>query len=87
MESTKDIIEMDFSGKVTSKQGQFENESDEKVQKLTKNVFYILQDITNIKNKNQSLGNFQKLTIKAGNVQYEVAVGSTIIKIFKFNKS
>ena len=86
MESTKDFIEMDFNGKVGSKQGEFEKESEEEVQKLAKNVFYILQDITNIQNKNQSLGNFQKLTIKAGNIRYEVAVGSKIIKIFKFNK-
>ena len=87
MESIKDVIEMDLNGKVTSKQGQFENESEEKLQKLTKNIFYILQDITNIKNKNQSLGKFHKLTIKAGDVRYEIAVGSTIIKIFKFNQS
>ena len=87
MESIKDVIEMDFTGKVSSKKGEFESESEENLKKLSKNIFNILQDITNIKNKNPSFGNFKKLTIKTDNIQYQVAVGSTMIKIAKFIKN
>ena len=87
MDKAKGIIEMDLSGKIMSKTGEFETETEENLNKFSKNIFYILQDIQNIKNKNTTLGNFQKLTIKAGKVQYEVAIGSSVIKIFKFNKN
>ena len=87
MDKAKGIIEMDLSGKIMSKTGEFETETEENLNKYSKNIFYILQDIQNIKNKNTTLGNFQKLTIKAGKVQYEVAIGSSVIKIFKFNKN
>ena len=87
MDKAKGIIEMDLSGKVTSKTGEFETETEENINKLTKNIFYILQDIHNIKSKNPSYGNFQKLTIRAKEIQYEIAIGATVIKIFKFNKN
>ena len=87
MDKAKGIIEMDLNGKVMSKTGEFETEPEENLNKFSKNVFYILQDIHSIKNKDAKLGNFQKLTIKAGQVQYEVAIGSAVIKIFKFNKN
>ena len=87
MDKAKGIIEMDLSGKVTSKIGEFETETEENINKLTKNIFYILQDIHNIKSKNPSYGNFQKLTIRAKEIQYEIAIGATVIKIFKFNKN
>ena len=87
MDKAKGIIEMDLSGKVTSKTGEFESETEENINKLSKNIFYILQDIHNIKSKNPSYGNFQKLTIRAKEIQYEIAIGATVIKIFKFNKN
>ena len=87
MDKAKGIIEMDLSGKIMSKTGEFETEPEENLNKFTKNIYYILQDIHNIKNKNTTLGNFQKLTIKTGKTQYEVAIGASVIKIFKFNKS
>ncbi len=87
MDKAKGIIEMDLNGKVMSKTGEFETEPEENLNKFSKNIFYILQDIHSIKNKDAKLGNFQKLTIKAGQVQYEVAIGSAVIKIFKFNKN
>ena len=87
MDKAKGIIEMDLSGKILSKNGEFESEAEENLNKLSKNIFYILQDIQNIKNKNSTLGNFQKLTIKVGKIQYEIAIGSSVIKIFKFYKS
>ena len=78
---------MDLSGKIMSKTGEFETEPEENLNKFSKNIYYILQDIHNIKNKNTALGNFQKLAIKTGKTQYEVAIGASVIKIFKFNKS
>ena len=87
MDKAKGIIEMDLNGKVMSKTGEFETEPEENLNKFSKNIFYILKDIHSIKNKDAKLGNFQKLTIKAGQVQYEVAIGSAVIKIFKFNKN
>ena len=87
MDKAKGIIEMDLNGKILSKAGEFETEPEENLNKFTKNIYYILQDIHNIKNKNTTLGNFQKLTIKAGKSQYEVAIGSSVIKVFKFIKS
>jgi hypothetical protein len=87
MDKAKGIIEMDLSGKIMSKTGEFETEPEENLNKFSKNIYYILQDIHNIKNKNTTLGNFQKLTIKTGKTQYEVAIGASVIKIFKFNKS
>lgn len=87
MDKAKGIIEMDLNGKVMSKTGEFETEPEENLNKFSKNIFYILQDIHSIKNKDAKLGNFQKLIIKAGQVQYDVAIGSAVIKIFKFNKN
>ena len=87
MDKAKGIIEMDLNGKIMSKTGEFETEPEENLNKFTKNIYYILQDIHNIKNKNTTLGNFQKLTIKAGKIQYEVAIGSAVIKVFKFIKN
>ena len=87
MDKAKGSIEMDLNGKIISKTGEFETETEENIEKLTKNVFYILQDIYNIRNKNASFGNFQKLTIRASQAQYEIAIGSTVVKIFKFNRN
>ena len=87
MDKAKGIIEMDLNGKIISKTGEFEAEPEENLNKFSKNIFYILQDIHSIKNKDTSLGNFQKLTIKSGEIQYEVAIGSAVIKIFKFIKN
>ena len=87
MENAKGVLELNLEGKITSKSGEFETETEESVNNLVKNMYHILQDIHSIKNKNKSFGNFQKLTFKAGNVQYEVAIGSSSIKLFKFNKS
>ena len=87
MENAKGVLEMDLNGKILSKSGEFETEPGDSLNKISKNIFYILQDIHNIKNKNQSFGNFQKMTIKSGNTQYEIAVGASAIKVFKFNKS
>ena len=87
MENAKGVLEMDLNGKILSKSGEFETEPEDSLNKISKNIFYILQDIHNIKNKNQSFGNFQKMTIKSGNTQYEIAVGASSIKVFKFNKS
>ena len=87
MDKANGIIEMDLTGKILSKTGEFETETEENINKLSKNIFYILQDIHSIKMKNSSYGNFQKLTIRASQVQYEIAIGSAVIKIFKFNRS
>ena len=87
MDKANGIIEMDLSGKVTAKSGDFESEKEENINKFAKNIFYILQDLQNIKNKNKDLGNFQKLTIKSGKIQYEIAVGKSVIKVCKFNQN
>ena len=87
MDKSKGIIEMDLNGKIMSKTGDFESETEENLNKISKNIYYILQDIHNIKNKNTNYGNFQKLTIKEGKTQYEVAIGSAVVKIFKFIKN
>ena len=87
MENAKGVLEMDLNGKILSKSGEFETEPEDSLNKISKNIFYILQDIHNIKNKNQSFGNYQKMTIKSDNTQYEIAVGASAIKVFKFNKS
>ena len=80
------IINLDLNGVITSKTGDFENESEENLSKLTTNLIYILQDVHSIKSKNNSLGNFQKLTLKASKLRYEVAIGSSSIRIVKFNQ-
>ncbi len=87
MDKAKGIIELDLNGNIMSKTGEFETEPEENLKKFSKNIYYILQDIHNIKNKNTTLGNFQKLTIKTGKIQYEVAIGSAVIKVFKFIKN
>ena len=79
-------IDLDLTGKIISKTGDFENESEENLSKLTTNLIYILQDVHSIKSKNNSLGNFQKLTLKASKLRYEVAIGSSSIRIVKFNQ-
>ena len=38
-------IDLDLTGKIISKTGDFENESEENLNKLTKNIIYILQDM------------------------------------------
>ena len=86
MENTKGILELDLTGKINSKSGEFETETEESLNNLSKNIFHILLEAQNIKNKNQPFGNFQKPTIKFGNIIYEIAIGSSTIKIFKFNK-
>ena len=58
-------MELDLNGNLINKNGDFENESEENLSKLTTNLIYILQDVHSIKSKNNSLGNFQKLTLKA----------------------
>ena len=84
MDKAKGIIELDLTGKILSKTGEFEKEPEENLNKFTKNIYYMLQDVHEIKNKNNTLGKFQKLTIKTGKIQYEVAIGASVIKIFKF---
>ena len=86
MDKVVGIIEMNLDGKIISTTGEFESESEDNINKFTKNIYYILQDINNIKNKNLSYGNFQKLTIRANKAQYEIAIGAAVIKIFKFNQ-
>ena len=51
MDKAKVIIEMDLNGKIMSKTGEFETEPEENLNKFSKNIFYILQDIHSIKNK------------------------------------
>ena len=44
-------IDLDLKGEIISKTGDFENESEENLNKLTKNILYILQDVNAIKTK------------------------------------
>ena len=57
-------MELDLNGNLINKNGDFENESEENLSKLTTNLIYILQDVHSIKSKNNSLENFQKLNLK-----------------------
>ncbi len=79
-------MELDLNGNLINKNGDFENESEENLSKLITNLIYILQDVHSIKSKNNSLGNFQKITLKASKLRYEVAIGSSSIRIVKFNQ-
>jgi hypothetical protein len=81
------IINLDLNGVITSKTGDFENESEENLNKLTKNILYILQDVNAIKTKEGvgGFGNFQKITLKCMKFRYEVAIGNSSIRIVKFN--
>ena len=76
-------IELDLKGNIINKNGDFESELEENLNKLINTIIYILQDIHYIKSKNNSFGNFQKLTLKALKFRYEVAIGSSSIRIVK----
>ena len=52
MENAKGILELDLTGKINSKFGEFETETEESLNNVSKNIFHILQDAQNIKNKN-----------------------------------
>ena len=79
-------IELNFQGEIISKDGDFENESEENLNKLTINILYILQDINAIKSKvgTGDYGNFQKITLKNMKYRYEIAIGNSTIRIVKF---
>jgi hypothetical protein len=79
-------MELYLYGNLINKNGDFENESEENLSKLITNLIYILQDVHSIKSKNNSLGNFQKITLKASKLRYEVAIGSSSIRTVKFNQ-
>ena len=79
-------IELDLKGNIINKNGDFESELEENLNKLINTIIYILQDIHYIKSKNNSFGNFQKLTLKALKFRYEVAIGSSTIRIVKINQ-
>ena len=80
------IIELDLKGNIINKNGDFESELEENLNKLINTIIYILQDIHYIKSKNNSFGNFQKLTLKGLKFRYEVAIGSSTIRIVKINQ-
>ncbi len=48
-------MELDLNGNLINKNGDFENELEENLSKLTTNLIYILQEIHSIKSKNNSL--------------------------------
>jgi len=52
MENAKGILKLDLTGKINSKSGEFETETEESLNNVSKNIFHILQDAQNIKNKN-----------------------------------
>ena len=85
MSEQNGIIEIDLKGNIQSKLGEFESMEEAALSKLIKNILYILQDTTMIKSKASSLGDVELLAIKGTNCRYEVAVGSSTIKIIKYS--
>ena len=85
MSEQNGIIEIDLKGISQSKLGEFESMEEAALSKLIKNILYILQDTTMIKSKASSLGALQMIAIKGTNCRYEVAVGSSTIKIIKYS--
>lgn len=48
------------------------------------NVLYIIQDINSLKSKLNNSGNFIKIRIRNERNHYEVAIGSSYIRVNKF---
>ena len=84
-EEINNIIECDLKGGIVSKKGEFESMSEDVLKKITKKIVFILKDAVSLENK-ANLGKFKKISIKDGKNQYEVAIGSTAIKIIKVAK-
>ncbi len=54
------------------------------ISELTQNVLYILQDVNSLKSKLPNSGNFLKIRIRNDKSHYEVAVGSSYIRVNKY---
>ncbi len=51
---------------------------------MTQNILYILQDVNSLKSKLPNSGNFLKIRIRNDKNHFEVAVGSSYIKVNKY---
>lgn len=47
-------------------------------------MFYIIQDVNNVKTKLANTGNLLKLRLRCDKDHYEVAVGSSYVRINKY---
>lgn len=54
------------------------------MKELTQNILYILQDVNSLKSKLPNPGNFLKIRIRNDKNHFEVAVGSSYIKVNKY---
>ena len=54
MSEEKGNLELDLKGNIQTKQGEFDTMDNVQIEKIIKNIMYILQDSTQIKSKTQS---------------------------------
>lgn len=83
MSEEKGNLELDLKGNIQTKQGEFDTMDNVQIEKIIKNIMYILQDSTQIKSKTQS-GALKMISIKGVSSRYEIAVGAEKIKIKKY---
>lgn len=76
------ILDFDLKGVIKEKTGEFANEDNES---FIQNILYMLQDVNVIRTKRPHLGQFVRMRIKNEKTKYDVTVGSTSIKIKKYN--
>ena len=62
----------------------YETDDDKDLTDLVKNMIYIIQDVQSIKTQISNLGGLIKIRIRCDNEHYEMALGSSIIKINKY---
>lgn len=82
MSETIGVLEFDLKGDIKEKTGDFANEDNES---FIQKILYMLQDVNAIKTKLPNVGQFVKMRIKNDKTKYDVAVGSSSIKINKYN--
>ncbi len=79
-----DVIKVKQLSKAKQKSGDFEKSDANEISELTKNILYIIQDVNSLKSKLQNSGNFIKIRIRNDKSHFEVAVGSSYIRVNKY---
>lgn len=74
-------IECDLEGNILKATGDFAGKDHKDI---TKNIFYIIQDVSKIQTNLTDTGNFIKIRIRCDTGQYEVAVGSSTLQINRY---